>query len=150
MFHVKPCEGQKVCRPLHRVKQTPPTGMTRTDIVKGMGASLTLGAPKTDHVKCAGGGRNENAPRTFATAKWRRLAGARRRHKAPRRTGGSRNENAPRIFATAKWRPLADARGRHKTHRRTSSVPTPYQGRVQGAGTYTRMFRNTTNNQSIH
>lgn len=91
--------------------------MTRNDIGKGMGASLTLGAPQTDHVKCASGSRNENAPRTFVTAKWRRLAGARRRH---------------------------------KTHRQTDSVPTPYQGRVQGVGTYTRMFRNAINNQSIH
>lgn len=91
--------------------------MTRNDIGEGMGRSLTLAAPKTDHVKCAGGGRNENEPRTFATAK---------------------------------WRPLADARGRHKTHRQTDSVPTPYQGRVQGAGVYTRMFRNAINNQSIH
>lgn len=91
--------------------------MTQNDIGEGMGASLTLGAPKTDLVKCA---------------------------------SGSRNENAPRTFATAKWRPLAGARGRHKTHRRTTSGPTPYQGRVQGASVYTRMFRNTINNQSIH
>lgn len=91
--------------------------MTQTDIGKGMGRSLTLAAPKTDHVKCAGGGRNENAGRIFATAKWRRLA---------------------------------DARRRHKTHRQTDSVPTPYQGRVQGVGAHTRMFRNTINNQSIH
>lgn len=91
--------------------------MTQNDIGEGMGRSLTLAAPKTDHVKCAGGGRNENAPRTFATAKWRRLA---------------------------------DARRRHKTHRLTDSVPTPYQGRVQGVGAPTRMFRNAINNQSIH
>lgn len=91
--------------------------MTRNDIGKGMGASLMLGAPKTDHIKCA---------------------------------SGSRNENAPRTFATAKWRPLAGARGRHKTHRQTNSVPTPYQGRVQGVGVHTRMFRNAINNQSIH
>lgn len=92
-------------------------GMTLYDIGEGMGRSLTLAAPKTDHIKCNGGGRNENAPRTFATAK---------------------------------WRPLADARGRHKTHRQTYSVPTPYQGRIQGASVYTRMFRNAINNQSIH
>lgn len=64
-------------------------------------------------------------------------------------TSGSRNENAPDIFATAKWRPLADARDRHKTHSQTNSVPTPYQGRVQGVGVHTRMFRNVINNQSI-
>lgn len=91
--------------------------MTLTDIGEGMGRSLTLAAPKTDHIKCAGGGRNENAPRTFATAK---------------------------------WRPLAGARGRHKTHRQTYSEPTPCQGRVQGVGAYTRMFRNTIDNQSIY
>lgn len=91
--------------------------MTQNDIGEGMSRSLTLAASKTDHVKCASGGRNENAHRTFATAK---------------------------------WRPLADARGRHETHRHTDSVPTPYQGRVQGACVYTRMFRNITYNQSIH
>ena len=117
MFHVKPCGGQKVCRPLHRVKHKPLTGMTQNDIVVGMDRSLTLAAPKTDYVKSASGSRNENAPRTFATAKWRRLA---------------------------------DARRRHKTHRQTNSVPTPYQGRVQRVGVYTRMFRNINNNQSIH
>lgn len=91
--------------------------MTQNDIGEGMGRSLTLAAPKTDHVKSAGGTQNENAPRTFAMGKWRRLAGARRRH---------------------------------KTHRHTDSVLTPYQGRVQGASVYTRMFRNEINNQSIH
>lgn len=91
--------------------------MTRNDIGEVMGRSLTLAAPKTDHIKCASGTRNENAPRTFATGK---------------------------------WRPLADARGRHKMHRQTTSGPTPYQGRVQGASVYTRMFRNAINNQSIH
>lgn len=91
--------------------------MTLYDIGEGMGCSLTLAAPKTDHIKCAGGGRNENAPHIFATAKWRRLA---------------------------------DARRPHKTHRQTDSVPTPYQGRIQGASVYTRMFRNAINNQSIH
>jgi len=117
MFHVKPCGGQKVCRPLHRVKHKPLKGMTRTDIVGEMGGSLTLAAPAFDY-EC--------------------------------RTSGSRNENAPRTFASAKWRRLADARRRHKTHRRTDSVPTPYQGRVQGVGVHTRMFRNAINNQSIH
>lgn len=78
--------------------------MTQTDIEKGMGRSLTLADPKTDHIRCAGGGRNENEPRIFATGKWGRLA---------------------------------DARRPHKTHRRTDSVPTPYQGRVQGVGVYT-------------
>lgn len=92
-------------------------GMTRTDIVRREGASLTLGAPTFDY-EC--------------------------------RTSGTRNENAPDIFATGKRRPLADARGRHKTHRQTNSVPTPYQGRVQGVGVYTRMLRSTTNNQSTY
>lgn len=91
--------------------------MTRTDIVRREGASLTLGAPAFDY-EC--------------------------------HTSGSRNENAPRIFATAKWGRLADARRPHETHRHTDSVPTPYQGRVQGVGVYTRMFRNAINNQSIH
>lgn len=91
--------------------------MTLYDIGEGRGRSLTLAAPKTDLVKCAGGGRNENAPGISAPAKWRRLA---------------------------------DARRRHKTHRRTDSVPTPYQGRVQGVGVYTRMLRSAINNQSIH
>lgn len=79
-------------------------GMTLYDIGEGIGRSLTLAAPKTDHIKCA---------------------------------GGSRNENAPHTFATGKWRPLAGARGRHKTHRQANSVPTPYQGRVQGVGVHT-------------
>lgn len=91
--------------------------MTRTDIVRREGASLTLGAPAFDYECHTSGTRNENAPRTFASGKWRRLAGARRRH---------------------------------KTHRQTDSVPTPYQGRVQRVGVYTRMFRNAINNQSIH
>lgn len=33
---------------------------------------------------------------------------------------------------------------------RTNFGPTPYQGRVQGVGVHTRMFRNAINNQSIH
>lgn len=61
-------------------------GMTQNDIGEGMGASLPLGAPKTDHIKCAGGGRNENAPRTFESATWRSLADARDRHKWGLRT----------------------------------------------------------------
>lgn len=60
--------------------------MTRTDIVGEVSASLTLGAPQTDHVKCASGSRNENAPRTFASGKWGRLADARRPHKTHRQT----------------------------------------------------------------
>lgn len=61
-------------------------GMTRNDIVIREGASLTLGAPTDDYTYRTSGTRNENAPRTFASGKWRPLAGARGRHKTHRLT----------------------------------------------------------------
>lgn len=71
--------------------------MTRTDIVGEIGASLTLGAPAFDYECHTSGTRNENAPRTFASGKWRRLAGARRRHKRGLRTDSVPTPNQLRV-----------------------------------------------------
>ena len=61
--------------------------MTTPNITNGLyGGSLTLAAEPRLISACSVSAASENAPRIFAAAEWRRLAGARRRHKYQLRT----------------------------------------------------------------